>query len=184
MRGHLPSMRVWVDLGTDSRIEHLLRRHAQSEHQRAIAIVGKKPMVTGLHSEGRRGQYGFMTGTRYLEEYLVLTFELDLFVIDPTRHVHRPVNTDKRFLVESVKLIYLPGPIVSGFGRLFGSHALAGLLDFCVQIETIGFGCPSFFGYDNLPVIPGSITGISFRCSRHFIIPLDMIFCSTTNPLR
>src|SRR5690606_40049522 len=95
VRRHLASVRIRVDLSTDRRIKHLLRRHPKPEHQRAVAIIREEPVVTGLHRKRGTDEHRLVPGTRYLEKDLVLALELDLLIVEPPRKVHRAIGAEE-----------------------------------------------------------------------------------------
>ena len=83
MRRHLPPVRIRIKLRADRRTEHFLRRHSESEHQSAVAVIREKPIIRGLHRQRGGGQNGFVSRARNLEKNLVLTFELNFLVVNP-----------------------------------------------------------------------------------------------------
>ena len=62
--------------------QHLERRDAELQAQRAIAIVGMEPVVAGLEREAGGDQHRFVTGAADLEEGAALVLELDLLVVE------------------------------------------------------------------------------------------------------
>ena len=75
--------------------EHFQRRDAQHQAKRAIAIVGKHPIVARTQNQTRGGQYAFMPRAADLEKSFVLAFQLNFAVIDAPRKKHGAVNTKK-----------------------------------------------------------------------------------------
>ncbi len=104
MRRHLPAAGRRIVRGANRLQEHVVRRHAQHQHQRAIAIVGEKPVVAGLQQQTRRGENSLVPRTADLKEDLVLPLELDFAVVEPPREEHRAVDAYKRIAVEAVVL--------------------------------------------------------------------------------
>jgi hypothetical protein len=79
--GNLPPPGRGVVAGTGRREQHLGRRDAELQHQRAVAVVGVVPVVAG-RSEPRGHQHGLVAGAADLEVDPVLALELDLLVVD------------------------------------------------------------------------------------------------------
>src|SRR5687768_17917756 len=82
-------MRVGICFGAHRGKQLLQRRHPQLQTERAIAIVRIEPVVTRLQHDACCDQHCLMTGAADLEEDLVLSFELDLFVVESTREIDR-----------------------------------------------------------------------------------------------
>ena len=95
VRWHLPAARVGILGGADRREEHLRRGHAETETERAIAIVGIEPVVGGAEGFARSHQDSFVPGARDLEEDLVLALELDFLVVDASRQEHQPIHLEQ-----------------------------------------------------------------------------------------
>jgi hypothetical protein len=89
---HLPSPGSGIRRGTHRLIQHLRRRDAELEAERAVAVVGIEPVRRGPQHQTGRGQHRLVSGARDLEEDLVLALELDLLVIQPAGKQHRPVS--------------------------------------------------------------------------------------------
>ena len=93
--GHLPSTRGRILLGAHALEQHLVRRHSQLETEGTVAIVRVEPVVGGTGRQTRRDPDGLVAGAADLEEVTVLSLELDLFVVQPARQIHGPVNSDQ-----------------------------------------------------------------------------------------
>ena len=72
--------------------QHLGRREAQRQAQRAIAIVGKEPVVTGTHGQRRAHAQRLVARAGDLEVDFLLAFEKDLAVIHAAGKKHQPVD--------------------------------------------------------------------------------------------
>ena len=89
MRGHLAPVRTRIGFSADTLQQHLERRHAELQTQRAIAIVGIEPIVTRFQAHSRRDQDRFMTSAANLKKDAVLVLHLNLFVVESPRQIHR-----------------------------------------------------------------------------------------------
>ena len=96
VRGHLAAARARVVLGSHRAEQHLERRHAELQQERAVAVVGEEPVVAGPQHEAGRGQHGLVAGAADLEVDPVLALELDLLVVEPARQEHGAVDPDER----------------------------------------------------------------------------------------
>ena len=77
---------------------------AERQAQRAVAVVGKEPVVAGLQLHAGCGQDRLVAGAADLEEDQALVLELDLLVVDPPRQDHRAVRAEKLFAREAAAL--------------------------------------------------------------------------------
>ena len=102
-----------------------------------------------------------MPGARYLEKYLILALELDLFVIDPPRHIHRAIESDHRLGVEAV----IVGSLWRRRARFRSRVSLCGRLCFRIRIESVGLGRICLLRHDHLAIF--------FSPSRHLISPVN-----------
>src|SRR5438309_6282261 len=100
VRGHLTPVRTRIGFSADTLQQHLERRHAKLQAQRAIAIVRIEPVVTRLQAHSRRDQDRFMTSAANLKEDAVLVFHLNLFVVEPPRLIHRAKHLQHLFAAE------------------------------------------------------------------------------------
>ena len=82
MARHLPAARGRVVGGADGLEQHVLGRHAECECERAVAVVGEEPVVTGPQVAREAEQQCFVTRARYLEERAVLLTQRDLAVVE------------------------------------------------------------------------------------------------------
>ena len=92
VRGHLAAARVRVVLRADGAQQHLERRHAEREAQRAVAVVRMKPVVRRLQDHARGGEDRFVPGAADLEEDQALVLELDFLVVQLPRQHHGAVR--------------------------------------------------------------------------------------------
>jgi hypothetical protein len=92
MRRHLAAARIRIVLRADGGEEHLVRRHAERQAQRAIAIVGIEPVVARPQVHAGRGQHRFVPGAADLEEDQALVLELYFFVVEAPRQEHRAIR--------------------------------------------------------------------------------------------
>src|SRR5262245_3813125 len=72
VRGHLAAAGRGIVLRTDRAEQHVERGHAERECERAIAIVGQKPVVARTQMAPGRDENGFVPGPADLEEGLAL----------------------------------------------------------------------------------------------------------------
>ena len=117
MRRHLMAAGGRIGLCAHGLQKHLLRRQAQTQAQRPVAVVGEKPILAGPQNLSRRHQYGLVSRPADLKVDLMLSLELDFAVVQPPRTVHQPVHPDEVFRLESV--------VLSGIGYCRSSGALA-----------------------------------------------------------
>jgi len=81
VRRHLTSVRVWISLSADCGKQLFERSHAELQTERAVAIVGIEPIVTGLQHHAGSDEHGFVSCAADLEKNPVLTFELNLLIV-------------------------------------------------------------------------------------------------------
>ena len=119
VRRHLPPAGLRVSCGTHGHQQHVERRRAQSQAQRAISIVGIKPVVAWLQGKARCGANRFMARARDLEEDFLLALEQDLPVVHTPRRVHDPVGLNQPLAGETfVGLACAPDFLVGHPSRL------------------------------------------------------------------
>src|ERR1700674_3351475 len=90
-------MGVWILFGSYRGKQLLKRCHAELETERAIAIVGVEPIVAGFQHHSGGDEYGLVSRATDLEEYLVLTLKLNLFVVEPARQIHGAKHLEHLF---------------------------------------------------------------------------------------
>ena len=95
VRRHLPSARRGILLRPDRAEEHLVRRHAEFEAERAVAVVGEEPVVAGSERASRRDEERLVSGAGDLEEDAVLPLHRDFAVVDRSRRVHRAIHREE-----------------------------------------------------------------------------------------
>ena len=95
VRRHLPATGVGVVGGAHGGEQHLRRRHAERQAQRAVAVVGIEPVVRWPQRFARRNEHGFVARPRNLEKDLVLPLELDLLVVEAPRQEDQPVHIEQ-----------------------------------------------------------------------------------------
>ena len=81
--------------GADGGEQHVERRHAKLEAQRAIAIVRIEPVVARLQRQAGGDQNRLVTGAADLKKDLALVLQLDLLVVQPSREQHRAVGREQ-----------------------------------------------------------------------------------------
>ena len=99
-------MRVWIGFGADTLQQHLERRHAELQAQRAVAIVRIEPIIARLQAHSRRHQDRLVTSAANLKKDAVLVFHLNLFVVEPPRQVHRAEDLQHLFAAELRELAF------------------------------------------------------------------------------
>ena len=85
VRGHLAAAGVGIVGRADGFQQLLIRRHAQRQAERAVAIIGIEPVVAGPQHHAGGDQQGLMSGAGDLEENLLLALEQDLAVVELAR---------------------------------------------------------------------------------------------------
>jgi hypothetical protein len=94
VRGHLAAAVARVGVGADRREQHLERRDAELQAERAVAIVAVEPVVARLQRQPGSDEDRFMSGAADLEERLALVLELDLFVVEAARAHHAAIDVE------------------------------------------------------------------------------------------
>ena len=119
VRRHLAAAARRIVLGADRREQHLERRHAEREAERAIAVVREEPVVAGAQVQAGGHEHGLVPGAADLEECLALVLELDLLVVDLPRQEHQAVGGEQ--LVSGQPLVLpsarRPGARVRAVGK-------------------------------------------------------------------
>ena len=95
MGRHLAAARSGVGGRADSLLQHLVGGDAESQAERAVAVIGKEPVVPGPQDHAGGHLDGLMSGGTDLKENAVLAFECDLAVIQPPGGVHQAERTDE-----------------------------------------------------------------------------------------
>jgi hypothetical protein len=98
---HLPAAGARVDRGAHGLVEHLVRRHAEHEAERAVPVIEVEPVVGGPERHAGGGEHRFVTRPRDLEEDLVLALELDLPVVEAAREQHVAVCAQQLLAAQS-----------------------------------------------------------------------------------
>jgi hypothetical protein len=101
VRRHLAAAGIRIVLGSDAGEQHLERGHAELQAQRAIAVVGKKPVVARLQRQAGGDEDGFVAGAADLEKNLALVLELDFLVIQLARQKHAAVDRQQPLRAET-----------------------------------------------------------------------------------
>ena len=94
VRRHLAAAVGRIVLGADRREEHLERRDADSEAERAVAVVREQPVVAGAKMQAGGDEDRLVAGPADLEERLLLVLELDLLVVDLSRQEHQAIGSE------------------------------------------------------------------------------------------
>ena len=100
VRGHLPAAARGIVRSADRLQQMLVRRHAERERQRTVAVVEIEPVGGRTEVPGNGDLDPFVPRARDLEEDLVLPLELDLLVVRAACRQHRPVHVQQRLTVE------------------------------------------------------------------------------------
>ena len=88
-------MGIWIASAPDRREQLLERRHPKLQTQRAVAIVWIEPIVAWLQDDAGSNQDSFVSSATDLEKDFVLTLELNLFIVDPSRQIHRAIDLEQ-----------------------------------------------------------------------------------------
>ena len=86
MTRHLAPTRRRIVGGADRLEQHLEGTDTEREHERAVAVVGEEPVVTGAQVASEAQQQRLVARTRDLEERAVLLAQRDLAVIEAARY--------------------------------------------------------------------------------------------------
>ena len=88
MRRHHPAAGSGIALRSNSGKEHLVRRDAQHQRQRAVAVVREEPVVPRPERHARGYENRFVPGTADLKKDFALVLELDFLVVEASRQQH------------------------------------------------------------------------------------------------
>ncbi len=94
MGGHLAASAGRIGGRAHGLQEHFIGSDAQGQAERAIAIVGEEPIVTGAHGQGSAHLQRLVAGGGDLEEDLLLALEQDFAVVHAAGENHQPVDLD------------------------------------------------------------------------------------------
>jgi hypothetical protein len=72
--------------------QHFERCHAESQAERAIAVVGVDPILARIQTHARGHLHGLMTRSTDLEEDPVLALQQHLAIVKPPRGQHHPIG--------------------------------------------------------------------------------------------
>ncbi len=97
MTGHLATARGGIVGGADRFEQHLVGRHTELQAERAVPVIGVKPVVTRLEGEPGGDVDRLVARAADLKEDAVLPLELDLAVIQSARQVDDAVDVDELF---------------------------------------------------------------------------------------
>ena len=119
MRGHLAAAGAGVVFRSNGLQQHLQRRDAHEQAERAVAVIGIEPIHARAKQQSDRGCDGFVPGARNLKENLVLALELDFAVIEPPGEKHRSIQPDQCVAVEAQEFL---GIQLEGFDARLNGH--------------------------------------------------------------
>ena len=102
VRRHLPAAGRRVVLRADGGEQHLERRDAELQAERAVAVVRKEPVVGRLERQAGGHQHRFVAGAADLEEDLALTLELNFLVVKLARQQHAAIGGEQLLAVEAL----------------------------------------------------------------------------------
>ncbi|GIU90119.1 MAG: hypothetical protein KatS3mg010_1218 [Acidimicrobiia bacterium] len=108
---HLPAARGRVVTGADRLQEDVERRDAQREHERAVAVVGEEPVVSGPQRAREPEQQRLVARAGDLEEDLRLLAQHDLAVVEEPRHEREPEVVDGLLYLRGCGGLDRAGPI-------------------------------------------------------------------------
>ncbi len=112
---HLATARRGIVRAADRLEQDLQRRHAETEDESAVPVVGEEPVVAGAQRPGEAEQQRLVAGARDLEEHVALLAERDLAVVDRARDAGKAV-VGERFVQWHVAVPVPADPI----GRMRG----------------------------------------------------------------
>ena len=101
VRRHLASAGTRVVRGADGLEQHVHGRHAQSQAERAVAVVRVKPVVPGAGRHSRGHLDSLMACAADLKEDAFLALEQDLTVVEQARGLHQTEGPDQGLGFES-----------------------------------------------------------------------------------
>ncbi len=107
---HLATARRGVVRAADRLEEDLERRHAESEDEGAVPVVGEEPVVARAQRPGQAEQQRLVSGARDLEEHLALLAERDLTVVEGSRDAGEAM-VGERFVEWHVTVPVAPMPV-------------------------------------------------------------------------
>jgi hypothetical protein len=112
VRGHLPAARSRIGGRADRLLQHLERRHAQREAQRAVAVVWVDPILAGVERHAGGHLQRFVAGPADLEKNPVLPLQRHLPVVQPAGGVHQAESADELLRCEAFESL-----VARVFGR-------------------------------------------------------------------
>ena len=95
VRRHLPAAGCRIVRGADRAEEHVERRDADRQRQRAIAVIREEPVVPRSKVLPGRDEHGLVPRAADLEKCLALILELNLLVVDLPRQEHEAIGGQK-----------------------------------------------------------------------------------------
>jgi hypothetical protein len=117
VRRHLASTRRRIVLRGDGGEQHLERRDAEAEAQRAVAVVRQEPVVARLQGECRRDADRFVAGAADLEKDLALVLELNLLVVELSRQEHHTMDGEELVALKPLERLRV-APVEHRFHRV------------------------------------------------------------------
>ena len=118
VRRHLPAAGTGVVGRAYGLQKHFIRSRTKRQAQRAVAIVGVKPVVACLQREAGRHADGFMSRAGDLEKNLLLALQQDLPVINAPGHIHDAIGFDELLAGEALVGLTRPRKFVVRRGQL------------------------------------------------------------------
>ena len=97
VRRHLPPAGCRVGRRAHRLLQHFVRRDAERETQRAIAVIRIEPIVARAQHHARGHLHGLVARARNLEVDAVLALQRHFAVVQPPRGMHEPEGADQRF---------------------------------------------------------------------------------------
>ena len=101
---HLAAGRRRIIFSAHRLEQHLVRCDAQHQAKRTVAIIGVKPVVSGLQQHAHRRHDALMPGPADLKEDTILALELDFAVVKPPRKLHGSIDPYQIFTAQAVVL--------------------------------------------------------------------------------
>ena len=123
VRRHHAAARGRIVRRADRREQHLVRRHAEHERQRAIAIVGEEPVVSRLERHAGGDENRLVAGAADLEEDLALVLELDFLVVEASRQHHPAIRREQIVAGEAFVGARRPGVGLVSVGHRRSLHS-------------------------------------------------------------
>ena len=120
VRRHLAAAGVRIVGGAHGFQQLLVRRHAQRQAERAVAVVRIEPVVARPHRQSGGDQQRLVPGAGDLEEDLLLALQQDLAIVQLARQIHQAVDVDQLLCAKALHICHCFSLHNGSLGLCFG----------------------------------------------------------------